>query len=112
VSDDALRAAVEWPVNILAAGTSEEEVAAHLAPRMRRQGDMVLALSRVPRFAAFREHRQIIERIDVSGQWTALAQVSAGSQLWELEVVLQPEPPQLIRRFSPASCSERRRRMG
>jgi len=62
---------------------------------------MVLALSRAPRFAVFREHRPVIERIDVSGQWTALAQVSVGSQRWELEVVLQPEPPHLIRRFSP-----------
>jgi hypothetical protein len=42
VNDDALRVAVEWLVNSLAAGTSEEEVASHLAPRMRRQGDMVL----------------------------------------------------------------------
>lgn len=96
-----MRVAVEWLVNSLAEGTSEEEVASHLVPRMRRQGDMVLALSRAPRFAAFRGHRPVIERIDVSGQWTALAQVSAGSQRWELEVVLQPEPPHLIRRFSP-----------
>jgi hypothetical protein len=101
VSDDALRVAVEWLVNSLAAGTSEEEVASHLAPRMRRQGDMVLALSRAPRFAVFREHRPVIERIDVSGQWMALAQVSAGSQRWGLEVVLQPEPPHLIRLPSP-----------
>jgi hypothetical protein len=104
--DDALRVAVEWLVNSLAAGTSEEEVASHLAPRMRRQGDMVLALSRAPRFAVFREHRPVIERIDVSGQWMALAQVSAGSQRWELEVVLQPEPPHLIRLPSPRQARQ------
>ncbi|MFF5291073.1 serine hydrolase domain-containing protein [Paractinoplanes globisporus] len=101
LSPDPVRAAVEFLVEALAGAVPPDEVNGRLAPRLTARGDVGRMLGGSPRLATFREHRPVIEQVEIRRAWSARAAVRTGPALWELDVDVEPVPPHRVSSFQP-----------